>query len=189
MLQTNAATRTSYSSLDEISSHAFILCVSESQCFLGPSYLIVCTYSPKLYFSHSVVKGKTFYLKTPHRSQSPEKHLQTPSISIKTSISKMQEWIKISLTRHLAHLQTVSSAHIQCLSNWKWYLTHWYWNPLIQSLFHCTLSCGNLWSPVKTKSSSIRKVPHDISEHSGEAYCVFLELTPTIGRRDCTSSS
>lgn len=97
MLQTNAATRTSYSSLDEISSHAFILCVSESQCFLGPSYLIVrrkmiyCTYSPKLYFSHSVVKGKTFYLKTPHRSQSPETHLQTPSISIKTSISKMQE--------------------------------------------------------------------------------------------------
>lgn len=84
------------SSLDEISSHASILSASESQCFLGPPYLIVrremiyCTYSPKLYFSHSVVKGRKFYLKTPHRSQSPERHLQL-SISIKTSISKMKE--------------------------------------------------------------------------------------------------
>lgn len=83
------------SSLDEISSHS-VLCVSESQCFLRPPYLIVrremiySTYSPKLYFSHSVVKGRKFYLKTPHRSQSPERHLQL-SISIKTSISKMKE--------------------------------------------------------------------------------------------------
>lgn len=44
------------SSLGEISSHAFTLCVSGSQRFLGPSYhtvrrkLIYCTYSPKLYF-------------------------------------------------------------------------------------------------------------------------------------------
>ena len=104
----HTAMRTCYFYLsNEILSHTFIPCVSVSQHVLpwqGNTFTVLIHRNFTFHILQSRAENFTWRLHTDIRSQRAEKHLQILLNSKKNSTFKIKQRLKISLTRHLAHL-------------------------------------------------------------------------------------